>query len=46
VGEDRGVGAGTEMDTEVVIVFAAGVDVGTNIVIEEVFACCRTLMSV
>ena len=46
MGEDRGVGVGTETDTEVVTAFVAGVDVGTDTVTEEVFACRRTSTSV
>lgn len=45
MGEDIGVGAGTDTDTEVVTGFTAGVDVGIDNV-TEAFTCCRTSESV
>lgn len=47
MGEDRGVGAvaGTETDTEVVIVFVAGADGGIDTV-TVAFTCCRYSASV
>ena len=45
MGEDIGVGVGTDIHTEVVTGFAAGVDVGIGTA-TEVFKCRRTSESV